>query len=442
MKRVAFLLWFSSVHASVAVNPHIAFGEGSDMGLSWQAPVGTPCSSISYGMDLDSLSSYATAEKTCTLYQGDTFYHVVLRNLRRYTLYFYKIECSGTSGTFRTAPEPGIGGSFTFAVYADLGPARGENTIHALNGMSAELAGHIFAGDIGYADDAFMHAESYISRTNEFLREIAPSSGSVPIMVAPGNHEAEDHSPLCLLSADCRQGLGNFTAFNCIWNMPSEHRSHSMWHSFDYGPIHFVMINTETDYEGAPLEGYGEVGWIPTGKFGLPGEFEEWLQNDLEKAANSRHVRPWIIVAGHRPITVLDDNSDPFVTPLNEQIIQLIGTHADAYISGHVHYYARSTPKPTSPLQAHFITVGGSGCDEWDERRVKNTRKGTSEHYNFFGFGEEQTFGMLSFNKEKPDELVFNLLTSKNREVIDTVVLPRRDGPHSSSSGMTILLEE
>ena len=387
----------------------------------------TGCSSVSYGLDPNSLSLSATAKKKCSLYKGDTFHHVSLTGLRASTAYFYKIECSEKVGSFRTAPMPGIGGSFSFGVYADLGPIHGESTIASLHAIRDTVVGHIFAGDIGYADDAFMHAESYISRMNEFLQIMAPSSQQLPIMVAPGNHEAEDHSPVCLLSPPCRAGLGNFTAYNCIWNMPSEKGSHSMWHSFDYGPIHFVMINTETDYEGAPLEGYGEVGFIPTGKFGIPGEFEDWLSKDLEKAAEERDVRPWIIVAGHRPITVLDDRSDPFVTPLSKRIIDLIGSHADAYISGHVHYYARSTPKPNSPFRAHIITVGGAGCDEWEERRVSDTRRGETENFEYFGFGDEQTFGLLSFEQERPDELVFRLLTSKDRKQVDTVRLPRRN---------------
>ena len=360
-------------------------------------------------------------------------FHAVLTGLEPNTIYFYKILCSDSIESFRSAPRAGTEGSFSFAVYADLGPVRGKNTINALNKRVDRLVGHIFAGDIGYADDAFLHAESYISRTNEFLNAMGPSSKRVPIMVAPGNHEAEDHSPICILSPDCRHELGNFTAYNCIWNMPSEKRTHSMWYSFDYGPIHFVMIDTETDYEGAPLEGYGEIGFIPTGKFGLLGEFEEWLRNDLEKAVKDRNVRPWIIVAGHRPIEVLDNKSDPFFTPLTERMIDLIGLHADAYISGHVHYYARSSPKADSPFQAQLITVGGAGCDEWDERRVKDTRIGETQFFEFFGFGDEQTFGMLSFDKDHPDELVFNLLTSKDERLVDSVIFSRRKSQSHAS---------
>jgi hypothetical protein len=204
--------------------------------------------------------------------------------------------------------------------------------------------------------------------------------------------------------------------------MPSE--NHNMWYSFDYGPIHFVMTNTETDYEGAPLEPFGEMGFIPTGKFGLPGEYEKWLQEDIINATN-RSDKPFIIVVGHRPISVLDDKTDPFVTPLNEKTIQTIGHNAHVYISGHVHYYSRSIPKRPHVFKTTLISVGGAGCDEWPERRITDTRSGETEMFEYFGYGTHQTMGILRFNADSPNELIFEIIKSIDGSVIDTVVVPR-----------------
>lgn len=408
------------------MNVRISISSEGEMGISWQSDGNIECRTVKYGLDPSNLAWSAEEAKSCDLYKSDKFHHAVLSDLKHDTEYFYAISCGNHTGHFRTPPRPESTASFSWAVYADLGTVEGESTMSALHSLRSQLAGHIFAGDIGYADDAFLHGQTYVGRTQEFLRSLSSSSESIPVMVAPGNHEAEDHTPVCLLSPKCREGFGNFTAYNCIWNMPSGDRGHSMWYSFNYGPIHFVMTNTETDYEGAPLEGYGEVGFIPTGSFGKPGEYEDWLRDDLLKAHEERHIRPWIIVVGHRPITVLDDKSDPFVTPLNDGIIQLIGKYADAYVAGHVHYYTRSIPKPSSPFQAVSITVGGSGCDEWAERRIQDTRKGETEFMEFFGYGNEQTFGLLSRVEEKPDELVFELFKSSNKELVDRIVLPRR----------------
>ena len=413
------------VLARMSTYPRVSFLDAGGIGVSWQSAIQVSCSRLQYGLDVK-LGSMAEASRDCDLYKGDTIHHVTLGDLKVYTKYYYRIECDPVTYSFTTAQTSERVESFAFGVYGDLGPLNGERTLAALHALRDSLSGHIFAGDIGYADDAFFHGEGYISRTNAFLDQLSESSAYVPVMVAPGNHEAEDHTPVCLLSPSCREGLGNFTAYNCIWNMPSPRGRHSMWSSFDYGPIHFVMTNTETDYDGAPLEPYGEVGFIPTGKFGAPGEYLTWLREDLEQAESQRHVRPWVIVVGHRPITVLDGEIDPFQSPLSNEIIDLIGTHADVYISGHVHYYARSIPKENSPFQAVLVSVGGAGCDEWPERVLQTTVSGETTWFDYFGYGDEQTFALLRFTKERPDELVFEVQSSLSGKTVDRIAVPKR----------------
>lgn len=401
-----------------ATFPRLSFLEGSSIGISWQSGRESTCSEVHYGKDKD-LNLTVDSGKHCDVYKGDRFHHVTLNDLEYATRYYYRIGCDATIYSFQTAARPGSHEPFTFAVYADLGPLHGEATLARLNEMRDDLVGHIFAGDIGYADDAFINGESYISRTNEFLRDIAPSSAYLPVMVAPGNHEAEDHTPVCLLSPACREGFGNFTAFNCVWNMPGG-KGHSMWSSFDYGPIHFVLTNTETDYDGAPLEPYGEAGFIPTGKFGTPGEYVNWLRKDLEKAEGNRKNQPWIIVVGHRPISVMEGTVDPFVTPLSDEIIDLINKHADVYVAGHVHYYTSTVPKNSNkPI---LISIGGAGCDEWPERVVQSTLFATSDEANSFAYGDEQTFALLKFD----NELVFEIAKSSTGELLDRIVIPKR----------------
>lgn len=41
---------------------------------------------------------------------------------------------------------------------------------------------------------------------------------------------------------------------------------------------------------------------IPSGGFAPEGALVKWLTADLEAAAANRANRPWIVVAGHRPI--------------------------------------------------------------------------------------------------------------------------------------------
>ena len=73
-----------------------------------------------------------------------------------------------------------------------------------------------------------------------------------------------------------------------------------MWYSFDYGPVHVIMLNTETDFVNAPAG----PGTIPNaGHFVGPSTRVSWLEADLKKATApaQRAKVSWIIATGHRP---------------------------------------------------------------------------------------------------------------------------------------------
>ena len=96
-------------------------------------------------------------------------------------------------------------------------------------------------------------------------------------MVSVGNHESECHSPACLGSKERSNSLRNFSAYNARWNMPaaSSKGVEAMWYSWNQGPVHFISINTETDWPGATEEKVGDSGdkSLPAGSFGRDGEF-------------------------------------------------------------------------------------------------------------------------------------------------------------------------
>jgi hypothetical protein len=94
------------------------------------------------------------------------------------------------------------------------------------------------------------------------------------------------------------------------------------------------------------------------------------------------------------------------------------------YISGHVHYYTRSVPK--LPTLATLITVGGAGCDEWDQRTIQDTRRGETDQYEYLAYGDHQTVGILKYNNTRPDQLEFTIMRSRDGEVIDTVTVTKR----------------
>merc|ERR550539_1278958 len=104
-----------------------------------------------------------------------------------------------------------------------------------------------------------------------------------------------------------------------------------MWYSFDVGNVHFISINTETNFPGAQEEGKGESGIYDSGNFW--GDYLGWLEQDVKSAKANPEVK-WIIGGGHRPWVDLRTSAAP--------IFDQYGL--DVYFSGHVHAYYRSLP--------------------------------------------------------------------------------------------------
>ena len=85
----------------------------------------------------------------------------------------------------------------------------------------------LHAGDIAYADDAFLHDACkvefcYESVYDSYMEWMSNVTDRIPYMVSPGNHEVECHSPACVLSSDVKKSLGNFSAYNARFAMPSQ----------------------------------------------------------------------------------------------------------------------------------------------------------------------------------------------------------------------------
>jgi hypothetical protein len=77
---------------------------------------------------------------------------------------------------------------------------------------------------------------------------------------------------------------------------PESNGTLNMWYSFNYGPVHFISLDTETAFPGAPEE-HAYV--LPCGGF---GDMLSWLEADLQAANSNRALRPWIFVASHHPM--------------------------------------------------------------------------------------------------------------------------------------------
>jgi len=160
-----------------------------------------------------------------------------------------------------------------------------------------------------------------------------------------------------------------------------------MWSSFDFGLVHFVLINTETDFENSP-DGPGTS--LNSGPFGGPGTGNpsqlEWLENNLITANANRETVPWIIALGHRPLYASDNDTSTGAAVVRSAFESLfLQYEVDVYISGHVHYYERLYPISNgvaqvfpgnvylNPIYPVYVVNGAAGNDERHDTATRNT---------------------------------------------------------------------
>ncbi|TMW66925.1 hypothetical protein Poli38472_012041 [Pythium oligandrum] len=276
----------------------------------------------------------------------------------------------------------------------------------------------------------FYYEEVY----NQWMNEMTPLMQQVPYMVLPGNHEAECHSPACLLSTFKKDHLGNYTAFNSRFRMPSAESKgvKSMWYSFDYASVHFTSLSSETDYPDAPSNSY-----TLTHKNGGFGNQVAWLEEDLKKAAANRANVPWIVVTMHRPIYHLeqvDANGAPtdYSKNLQSAFEELfLKYNVDIVISGHRHRYERQMPIArnaaktdgvssdkktyTNPKAPVYLVSGGAGNIEANE--LNNNK--ASWHVV-----QSKDYGIMNVHVG-PKSMQWTYINSDSKKVVDQFTITK-----------------
>ncbi|KAE9018906.1 hypothetical protein PR002_g12967 [Phytophthora rubi] len=285
----------------------------------------------------------------------------VVGGLKANTKYFYKVgnakdkHYRGGLSSFTTARAAGDESPFTVAVYGDMGAD--DNSVATnkyVNSLVDEVDFVYHLGDISYADNAFLTAKNvfgfyYEQVYNKFMNSMTNVMRQMAYMVLVGNHEAECHSPTCLLSKSKKDQLGNYSAFNSCFRMPSPESGGvlNMWYSYEYGTVHFTTLSIETDYANAPSNAY-----FTKRVYGGFGDQLVWLEEDLKAADANRDNVPWIIVGMHRPMYTIRScgpdgvpNNDYEARNVQEAFEELfIKYKVDLVLQGHVHTYERLYP--------------------------------------------------------------------------------------------------
>ncbi|WP_010275852.1 purple acid phosphatase family protein [Paenibacillus senegalensis] len=164
---------------------------------------------------------------------------------------------------------------------------------------------------------------------NHLLNKARPWTASVPLMPVTGNHDQVDKQA---------------AAFISHFHLPDNGAANLLpgtTYTFDYGPVHFVMLNSE-------------------GKF---KEQAEWLKRDLEV-----NRKPWVIVAIHRP--AYGGNQTKKVIKHWVPLFDEYGV--DLVLQGHNHEYSRSYPLKNGDITSSdgsmassdgtvYVTINTSG---------------------------------------------------------------------------------
>jgi len=341
------------LHLAVTGNP-------TEMVVTWISRDKDEPSIVQYGLTSQNLDTNATG--TIFTYTAGIdgwsgwIHRVTLVELKTATTYYYRVGMPDSWSdvfTFVTAPNPSDSafGKQVIALVADQGtyPASWE-VIDLMIASHAQEAFNLVlhAGDVCYAG---VSSEWELEEIWDVWEDwVEPIAANVPYMFAVGNHEK----------------YYNFAAYNNRFLMPGAQSggNGNFWHSFDYGLIHFLCFSTEHNY--------------------APGsEQYNWIVQDLIKANQNRHLRPWLIVSAHRPLYCTDTdewNSHCPGAPLPAIIEPLFLQYkVDLYVAGHQHVYERIHPNingtvvstgnfytnPKAPAYIVQATAGVFMDDSW-----------------------------------------------------------------------------
>ncbi len=355
------------IHLSLASTDH------SLMGVTWVTLNDIP-TVVRYGTSSDDLSQTVTG-KTNTYTQAGwigTIHKATMIDLKPSTIYYYQVgggenEKWSQIYSFKTYnPNEEV---TRFGVIADMdfGHAS-DNTVASLIKLveNDEIDVIIHSGDVSYAD-------GYEPHWDIFWNKVQPIAARVPYMTTPGNHEF----------------WFNFTAYKARVFMPGSGideggSGDSMYYSWEYGPIHFTALNSETAID--------------------IGNFDEnmlkWAENDMSSINRDKNRgTPWLISHFHRPMYCSDDHSCEAKNSgrLRHQAEEIFHDNkVDLVLYGHVHGYERTSPvyKNQELPAGHapvYILQGGSGNREGNKGDTwpnpDNTRSWSKKQSNTVGYG-------------------------------------------------------
>jgi acid phosphatase type 7 len=430
------------------------------VGWNTYQQISKPC--VNYGTSATALTQQACSTSSITYNTARTWSNAVtLTGLTPATEYYYQIVSTNSSVdhfyNISVVIDLGVYGENGFTIQGDaskrdtipkIQPALNHTTIGRLAQSVNNYEFVVHPGDLAYADDwietpsDWIHPEeAYEAIIENFYQQLAPVSGRKPYMASPGNHEA-DCEEINYTTGLCAEGQKNFTDFQNRFGrtMPKAYSSTSsnsqakvnankaaqlavppFFFSYEYGQVHYTMIDTETDFPNAP-DAPGGSADLNSGPFASsPQQQLDFLAADL--ASVDRTVTPWLVVAGHRPwyTTGGGESCGPCQTAFEKLFYQY---GVDLAIFGHVHNSQRFLPTYqnkadpagyNNPVAPMYIVAGGAGNIEG------LSSVGSNVSYNQFAYADDFSYATVAFLDKT--HLQVRFIRSEDGAVLDTSTL-------------------
>lgn len=219
-------------------------------------------------------------------------------------------EAWTTSTGFRLAPPADTDQPVRFAALGDLGKRTSDQFAVYEQMQKVPLDFVVITGDVAYDNGKAHEFEENVFGVYQAMMT------ELPFFPASGNHDYNTN--------DAKAFREVFSLFENGGDVGRER-----WYSFDWGPVHVVVLDTEKYFE----------------------EQQAWLREDLVG-----HDRPWTIAVLHRP--PFSAGSHGSEQSVREAFTPILAEHGVALVlTGHEHHYERTLPQDG----VVYIVTGGGG---------------------------------------------------------------------------------
>jgi len=327
---------------------HIALsGKGynsAGVTIMWATEATDARSEVEWGLYSEGLAHVSVTQGNSTTYQDKSYssgrlHWVELDDLEFDTVYRYRCGDShnrvwSKEFTFRTKPATSHSyfKSVTLGVIGDSGSTEEAKSVLFAMARDSSLHMILHVGDHSYSDWNEKKWDDYGS----ILEKLASTRH---YMGTIGNHELYNN-------------FGSAFPYSLRYRMPlaegnTDHLSG--YYSFDYGPVHIVVLNSEIN----------------------SNKQRRWAETHLERV--DRRATPWLVVAFHRPWYNSNHVHHLEGEAMKNQLESLLHQyHVDLVLAGHVHAYERTHPVYRGELFGEaptYINVGTGGTHEGHANR-------------------------------------------------------------------------